>query len=175
MPESMALAVKISETRTKNDNPVQPIKMISVTVEGVEGAAAPNAGAPRAPSNNPIATFQTSMGSMDAEIYLDRVPRTASNFIDLAQSGFFDGLHFHRVISGFMNQFGYACKGFNPGLALPWPLLTNPAFEFLRGQLSLLQGSKLPPFWYRRPRGWDVQEPHHWWRRDSLQWWQHQG
>merc|ERR1711924_519518 len=43
---------------------------------------------------------------MNAEIYLDRVPRTASNFIDLAQSGFYDGLHFHRVIPGFMNQFG---------------------------------------------------------------------
>ena len=46
------------------------------------------------------------MGTMKAEIYVDRVPRTASNFIDLAQSGFFDGLHFHRVIPGFMNQFG---------------------------------------------------------------------
>merc|ERR1719327_1637519 len=46
------------------------------------------------------------MGDINAEIYLDRVPRTASNFIDLAQSGFYDGLHFHRVIPGFMNQFG---------------------------------------------------------------------
>ncbi|KAJ1458809.1 cyclophilin-like domain-containing protein, partial [Pelagophyceae sp. CCMP2097] len=51
------------------------------------------------PRDNPIGTFK-------AEIYLDRVPRTASNFIDLAQSGFYDGLHFHRVIAGFMNQFG---------------------------------------------------------------------
>merc|ERR1711904_338166 len=30
----------------------------------------------------------------------------ASNFIDLAQSGFYEGVHFHRVIPGFMNQFG---------------------------------------------------------------------
>merc|ERR1711972_423129 len=36
----------------------------------------------------------------------DRVPITASNFIDLAQSGFYNGIHFHRVIPGFMNQFG---------------------------------------------------------------------
>ena len=49
---------------------------------------------------NPVATFNTSMGSFRAEIYLDRVPRTASNFIDLAQSGFYNGLHFHRVIPG---------------------------------------------------------------------------
>lgn len=31
---------------------------------------------------------------------------SASNFIDLAKHGFYDGLHFHRVIDGFMNQFG---------------------------------------------------------------------
>jgi cyclophilin family peptidyl-prolyl cis-trans isomerase len=55
---------------------------------------------------NPIAVFTTNMGSFRAEIFLDRVPRTASNFIALAQSGFYDGLHFHRVIPGFMNQFG---------------------------------------------------------------------
>merc|ERR1712144_189181 len=46
------------------------------------------------------------MGEFTAEIYLDRVPITASNFIDLAQSGFYNGIHFHRVIPGFMNQFG---------------------------------------------------------------------
>merc|ERR1712084_607 len=54
----------------------------------------------------PTATFDTTMGVIKAEIYLDRVPRTASNFIDLAQTGFYDGIHFHRVIPGFMNQFG---------------------------------------------------------------------
>merc|ERR1712137_1502795 len=46
------------------------------------------------------------MGDFSAEIYLDRVPRTASNFIDLVNTGFYTGLHFHRVIPGFMNQFG---------------------------------------------------------------------
>jgi len=55
---------------------------------------------------NPVAVFDTSMGTFKAEIYLDRVPRTASNFIDLATTGFYSGLHFHRVIPGFMNQFG---------------------------------------------------------------------
>merc|ERR1719162_1082965 len=46
------------------------------------------------------------MGKFTAEIFLDRVPITASNFIDLARTGFYDGVHFHRVIPGFMNQFG---------------------------------------------------------------------
>merc|ERR1740117_1171718 len=31
---------------------------------------------------------------------------TASSFIDLCQSGYYEGVHFHRVIPGFMNQFG---------------------------------------------------------------------
>ncbi|CAE7320570.1 rotA [Symbiodinium natans] len=55
---------------------------------------------------NPVAVLDTSLGVIEAEIFLDRVPRTASNFIDLAQSGFYDGVHFHRVIPNFMIQFG---------------------------------------------------------------------
>merc|ERR1719321_2108060 len=55
---------------------------------------------------NPVATFETTMGNIKCEIFLDRVPITASNFIDLAQSGFYEGVHFHRVIPGFMDQFG---------------------------------------------------------------------
>eukprot|EP00930_Biecheleria_cincta_P061094 TRINITY_DN46668_c0_g1_i1.p1 TRINITY_DN46668_c0_g1~~TRINITY_DN46668_c0_g1_i1.p1 ORF type:complete len:220 (-),score=29.36 TRINITY_DN46668_c0_g1_i1:159-818(-) len=60
------------------------------------------------PSNpsNPIAEFDCSMGKFKAEIFLERVPLTASNFIDLCQSGFYEGIHFHRVIPDFMNQFG---------------------------------------------------------------------
>merc|ERR1712014_447008 len=38
--------------------------------------------------------------------FLEQCPITASNFIDLANSGFYNGLHFHRVIPGFMDQFG---------------------------------------------------------------------
>jgi len=57
-------------------------------------------------SDNPIATFKCSMGEFEAEIFLDRVPITASNFIDLAQTGFYNDLHFHRVIPKFMCQFG---------------------------------------------------------------------
>ena len=55
---------------------------------------------------NPTATFETSLGNFTAEIYSDKMPVTAQNFIDLAKSGFYDGLHFHRVIDGFMIQFG---------------------------------------------------------------------
>jgi cyclophilin family peptidyl-prolyl cis-trans isomerase len=55
---------------------------------------------------NPTATFETSLGSFEAEILLAEMPITAGNFVKLAKSGFYDGLHFHRVIQGFMIQFG---------------------------------------------------------------------
>lgn len=55
---------------------------------------------------NPIATLETDVGTFKAEIFADKMPITASNFVDLAQSGFYNGIHFHRVIKDFMNQFG---------------------------------------------------------------------
>ncbi len=55
---------------------------------------------------NPTATFQTSLGDFKTEILRDKMPVTAENFLQLARSGFYDGLHFHRVIEGFMIQFG---------------------------------------------------------------------
>ena len=57
-------------------------------------------------TTNPIATFDTTEGSFSAELFVDQMPLTASNFIDLANTGFYNGLHFHRVIDGFMLQFG---------------------------------------------------------------------
>ncbi|MBI5516967.1 MAG: peptidylprolyl isomerase [Deltaproteobacteria bacterium] len=55
---------------------------------------------------NPTARFETSLGEFTAELYLDKMPITAGNFLSLARSGFYDGLHFHRVIDKFMIQFG---------------------------------------------------------------------
>lgn len=57
-------------------------------------------------SANPTATFMTSEGSFIAELYEDKLPLTVSNFIDLAQKGFYNNLTFHRVIKNFMLQFG---------------------------------------------------------------------
>ena len=55
---------------------------------------------------NPTVTFETSLGTFKAELYEDKMPITVGNFIKLADSGFYDGLHFHRVIDRFMLQFG---------------------------------------------------------------------
>jgi cyclophilin family peptidyl-prolyl cis-trans isomerase len=55
---------------------------------------------------NPTATFETTLGSFKVEIYQDTMPITANNFLKLAKAGFYNGLHFHRVIKNFMIQFG---------------------------------------------------------------------
>ena len=41
-----------------------------------------------------------------AELYPEKAPNTVNNFISLVKSGFYDGVIFHRVISGFMIQGG---------------------------------------------------------------------
>eukprot|EP00596_Hydrurales_sp_CCMP1899_P007447 CAMPEP_0119040144 /NCGR_PEP_ID=MMETSP1177-20130426/9995_1 /TAXON_ID=2985 /ORGANISM="Ochromonas sp, Strain CCMP1899" /LENGTH=181 /DNA_ID=CAMNT_0007004907 /DNA_START=80 /DNA_END=625 /DNA_ORIENTATION=- len=46
------------------------------------------------------------MGTFKVELFTETMPVSAYNFIDLAQNGFYNGLHFHRVIPDFMNQFG---------------------------------------------------------------------
>jgi cyclophilin family peptidyl-prolyl cis-trans isomerase len=55
---------------------------------------------------NAIALCETSLGDFKVELFTDAMPITAGNFVKLAKDGFYDGLHFHRVISGFMIQFG---------------------------------------------------------------------
>ena len=55
---------------------------------------------------NPTATFETSVGNFSAEIFVTEMPITGKNFVDLVNSGFYNGLHFHRVIDNFMLQFG---------------------------------------------------------------------
>jgi cyclophilin family peptidyl-prolyl cis-trans isomerase len=56
----------------------------------------------------PNSTVQmvTTQGDMRIEIFEDRAPKTAANFLKLSRNGFYDGLQFHRVIPGFMIQGG---------------------------------------------------------------------
>ena len=56
---------------------------------------------------NPVVTFEMENGDiMKAELYPEIAPYTVNNFISLVNKGFYDGLIFHRVISGFMIQGG---------------------------------------------------------------------
>ena len=57
--------------------------------------------------SNPIVTIEMENGGVvRAELYPEIAPNTVANFVNLVQSGFYDGLIFHRVIPGFMIQGG---------------------------------------------------------------------
>lgn len=57
-------------------------------------------------SENIRATMTTSKGVINLELYPEQAPVTVSNFVNLANRGYYDGLDFHRVIPDFMIQGG---------------------------------------------------------------------
>src|SRR5262249_1284121 len=100
-----------------------------------------------APMSNPTATLSTSMGDIKVELLADQMPITAGNFVKLAKSGFYDGLHFHRVIDKFMVQFGCphskppqsprAGTGDAPSGTIPDEHPANAKISNARGTLSM--------------------------------------
>ena len=83
------------------------------------------------------ATFETNRGTIVAELYDGEAPKTVENFEKLANSGFYDGVKFHRVIPDFVVQGGdpYSKGGEHakgpvgtggPGWTIPDELVGNP-------------------------------------------------
>ena len=56
--------------------------------------------------NEYTATMETSKGTIVLELFASEAPKAVNNFVFLAREGFYDGVIFHRVISGFMIQGG---------------------------------------------------------------------
>ena len=80
----------------------------------------------------------TNKGVIRAEIYPERSPKTVETFISYVESGFYEGVIFHRVIPGFMIQTG----GFDEKLTkkTPGPQIKNEAtngLSNLRGTLAM--------------------------------------
>ena len=55
---------------------------------------------------NPIVVLSTNLGDITIELYQAKAPISVKNFLDYAESGFYTGTVFHRVIAGFMIQGG---------------------------------------------------------------------
>ena len=53
-----------------------------------------------------VAVFNTSKGTIRADLFPEQAPVTVASFINLARRGFYNGLTFHRVIADFMVQGG---------------------------------------------------------------------
>ena len=55
---------------------------------------------------NPMVELKTSQGEIVVEVFADKAPKSAENFVQYVKDGFYDGTVFHRVIDGFMVQGG---------------------------------------------------------------------
>jgi cyclophilin family peptidyl-prolyl cis-trans isomerase len=108
---------------------------------------------------NPTVTLDTTLGPIRLEIFADKAPKTAKNFLDLTDKGFYNGLTFHRVIPGFMIQ-GGCPKGDGtggPGYEIPdefHPLLkhTGPGVVSMANAGPNTGGSQF--FITLAPTGW---------------------
>lgn len=78
--------------------------------------------------SHPIVTMNIKdYGTVTLELYPEKAPNTVNNFVTLANSGFYDGLTFHRIIEGFMIQGGDP-EGIGtggPGYTIPGEFASN--------------------------------------------------
>ncbi|MBI2657909.1 peptidylprolyl isomerase [Candidatus Woesearchaeota archaeon] len=83
------------------------------------------------------AIIETEKGIIKAELYTGKAPVTAKNFIDLANSGFYNGLAFHRVEPGFVVQGGDPKGDGTGGSGKTIPLETSPELRHVKGALAM--------------------------------------
>ena len=83
------------------------------------------------------ATIETDKGTIKAELYVKQAPITTKNFIDLANSGFYNGLAFHRVEPGFVVQGGDPNGDGTGGSGKTIPLEINPELKHVKGALAM--------------------------------------
>jgi len=94
------------------------------------------------------AIIKTNKGDIVVKLYPKDAPNTVANFAHLANSGFYDGLKFHRVIPGFMAQGGCPYSKDNPALAgtggPDWAIKceTDNGIKHKRGALSMAHAGK---------------------------------
>lgn len=95
---------------------------------------------------NRIAVFSTNKGTFEIELFEDKMPITTGNFIKLAEEKFYNGIKFHRVISGFMIQAGDPnSKGDNtasygsggPGYTVQDEFVEDPLLSNVRGTIAM--------------------------------------
>ncbi|MBP6858234.1 MAG: peptidylprolyl isomerase [Candidatus Pacebacteria bacterium] len=87
-------------------------------------------------------TIETNKGTIVFETYDADAPKTAENFVTLAQKAFYDGVIFHRVIEGFMIQGGDPTGTGSGGPGYKFADELNPATEsyktgYVRGTVAM--------------------------------------
>ena len=87
--------------------------------------------------DNKIVTIETDKGTIKFELFEDKAPITTKNFIGLAQSGFYDGLTFHRVEPGFVVQGGDPKGDGTGGSGKTIPLEIHPDLKHVKGAVAM--------------------------------------
>jgi len=91
----------------------------------------------------PRVLLKTNKGEILVELYENEAPQTVGNFVSLVESGFYDGVSFHRVLPGFMAQGG--CPngdGFGgPGYNIYCECFKDDHRKHFRGSLSMAHGT----------------------------------
>ena len=81
-------------------------KMILSLTAALLFCGAAGAQAAETAAKNPMVVMETSLGTVKLELFAKEAPISVKNFLDYANSGFYNGTIFHRVIPGFMIQGG---------------------------------------------------------------------
>ncbi|GAC1525521.1 MAG: peptidylprolyl isomerase [Ramlibacter sp.] len=86
----------------------------------------------------PRVKLSTSAGDIVLEVYPDKAPKTADNFLRYVRDGFYDGTVFHRVMPGFMVQGGGMTADMQEKPTRPpIPLETRPDLKNDRGMVAM--------------------------------------
>ena len=87
-------------------------------------------------------TFETTKGTISAELFETQAPITTTNFIDLVQKGFYDELTFHRYVAGFVIQGGDPTGDGTGGSGKTIPLEVSPDLKHdVAGMLSMARSA----------------------------------
>src|SRR3990172_11079880 len=87
--------------------------------------------------SNPVVSIATNKGMFRFELYTEKAPITAANFIGLAESGFYDGLTFHRYEPGFVIQGGDPQGDGTGGSEKTIPLEIHPELRHIEGAVAM--------------------------------------
>ncbi|NLR10745.1 MULTISPECIES: peptidylprolyl isomerase [Lactobacillaceae] len=91
-------------------------------------------------ARGPQVTIETSMGTIQLQLFPEQAPKTVENFVTHAKAGYYDGMTFHRVIPNFMIQGGDPTGTGMGGESIwgqPFEDEFSPELYNLRGALSM--------------------------------------
>jgi cyclophilin family peptidyl-prolyl cis-trans isomerase len=96
------------------------------------------------PEANPVVALDTNYGTITVELFKDKAPISAENFLSYVREGFYDSTTFHRVVRGFVIQAGGLTPNMKEKPAKP-PIKNEAAngLSNLRGTLSVARTSEI--------------------------------